>query len=70
MPAASRRPEVRRAQLNVAACAGSEPTCAMDPLAGARFAGSPLVTKNSYSAGGIGFAWILGQSSHLIPSDA
>lgn len=40
-----------------------------DALAGASFAGSPLVTKNSYWAGGFGFAWIISQSSHLIPSD-
>jgi outer membrane scaffolding protein for murein synthesis (MipA/OmpV family) len=39
-----------------------------DTLAGATFTGSPLVTKNSYWAGGFGFAWIIDQSSHLIPS--
>jgi len=40
-----------------------------DTLAGASFAASPLVTKNSYWAGGFGFAWVISQSSHLIPSD-
>jgi len=40
-----------------------------DTLRGASFADSPLVKKDSYFAGGLGFALIIGQSSHLIPSD-
>jgi outer membrane scaffolding protein for murein synthesis (MipA/OmpV family) len=40
-----------------------------DTLAGASFADSPLVTKNSYWTGGFGFAWIIRQSSRLIESD-
>jgi outer membrane scaffolding protein for murein synthesis (MipA/OmpV family) len=40
-----------------------------DTLAGASFADSPLVTKNSYWTGGFGFAWIISQSSRLIESD-
>jgi outer membrane scaffolding protein for murein synthesis (MipA/OmpV family) len=37
-----------------------------DPLAGAAFEGSPLVQRRSYWSGGIGFAWMISQSSRLV----
>jgi outer membrane scaffolding protein for murein synthesis (MipA/OmpV family) len=37
-----------------------------DTLAGASFESSPLVKSRSYWSVGIGIAWIIGQSSHLV----
>ena len=37
-----------------------------DTLAGASFESSPLVKSRSYWSAGIGIAWIIGQSSHLV----
>jgi MipA family protein len=37
-----------------------------DTLAGAVFASSPLVKRDSYWAGGLGFAWIIHQSRQLV----
>jgi outer membrane scaffolding protein for murein synthesis (MipA/OmpV family) len=37
-----------------------------DTLAGATFEDSPLVRRRSYFAGGIGFAWIFGQSRETV----
>ena len=39
-----------------------------DSLAAASFAASPLVTRDSYWTGGIGFAWMIGQSRQLVES--
>lgn len=39
-----------------------------DSLAGASFAASPLVKRESYWAGGVGIAWIIGRSSRLVES--
>lgn len=40
-----------------------------DTLAGATFAGSPLVTSQRYVAGGIGVSWIFAESSRRVPVD-
>ncbi len=40
-----------------------------DTLAGASFAASPLVRRESYWAGGFGIAWIIGRSSRLVESE-
>jgi outer membrane protein len=40
-----------------------------DTLAGASFADSPLVKRDSYWSGGIGIAWIIRQSSRLVESN-
>lgn len=40
-----------------------------DNLNGAVFADSPLVKTRNYLAGGIGFAWVLGQSSEMVDID-
>jgi outer membrane protein len=37
-----------------------------DTLRGAAFAGSPLVRSNSYWLGGVGIAWMIGESSKLV----
>ena len=37
-----------------------------DWLAGAVFDGSPLVRRNNYWSGGIGIAWIIGQSARVV----
>lgn len=37
-----------------------------DTLSGASFEHSPLVKSHSYVSAGIGIAWIIGQSSHLV----
>ncbi|HEY3783933.1 MAG TPA: MipA/OmpV family protein [Steroidobacteraceae bacterium] len=37
-----------------------------DSLAGAVFESSPLVKRNSYWAGGLGFAWIIHQSAGMV----
>ncbi len=37
-----------------------------DRLDGAAFVDSPLVQRESYWSGGIGFAWMIGQSSRLV----
>jgi outer membrane scaffolding protein for murein synthesis (MipA/OmpV family) len=37
-----------------------------DFLAGAAFVNSPLVQRNSYWSGGLGFAWVLRQSTTLV----
>ena len=37
-----------------------------DLLRGAAFASSPLVRSNSYWAAGVGFAWMIGQSSRMV----
>jgi outer membrane protein len=39
-----------------------------DTLAGASFADSPLVKRDSYWSAGIGVAWIIRQSTHLVES--
>jgi outer membrane scaffolding protein for murein synthesis (MipA/OmpV family) len=39
-----------------------------DTLRGARFESSPLVDSKNYFAAGIGFAWILGESSQRVPA--
>jgi MipA family protein len=39
-----------------------------DTLAGASFAESPLVKRDSYWSGGLGVAWIIRQSSRLVES--
>jgi outer membrane protein len=40
-----------------------------DALSGAAFAGSPLVRRQSAVFGGVGIAWIIGQSSRLVASE-
>ena len=40
-----------------------------DTLAGATYAGSPLVTSQRYVAGGIGVSWIFSESSRRVPVD-
>jgi outer membrane scaffolding protein for murein synthesis (MipA/OmpV family) len=40
-----------------------------DTLNGAVFADSPLVNRESYFAAGVGFAWILAESSTLVEAD-
>lgn len=40
-----------------------------DTLAGATFADSPLVKQQNYVAGGIGIAWLIGESSRLVETD-
>jgi len=40
-----------------------------DSLAGAAFAGSPLVKRDSYWSGGLGFVWMIGRSQRLVESD-
>jgi outer membrane protein len=40
-----------------------------DSLNGAAFADSPLVKSRSYVAGGVGVAWVLGQSSERVKVD-
>ena len=40
-----------------------------DTLAGASFAASPLVRRDSYWSGGFGIAWIIRRSSVLVESD-
>ncbi len=40
-----------------------------DTLGGASFATSPLVKRDSYWSAGFGFAWIIRQSSRLVPSE-
>ena len=40
-----------------------------DVLAGASFAASPLVRRDSYWSGGFGFAWIIGHSSRVVESE-
>ncbi|MGH8178211.1 MAG: MipA/OmpV family protein [Steroidobacter sp.] len=40
-----------------------------DVLSGAAFDDSPLVTRNSYIAGGVGVAWMIGQSKRLVETD-
>jgi outer membrane scaffolding protein for murein synthesis (MipA/OmpV family) len=40
-----------------------------DWLGGAAFMRSPLVQQNSYWAGGIGMAWMIGQSSQQVDTD-
>jgi len=40
-----------------------------DSLNGAAFADSPLVKSRSYVAGGVGVAWVLGQSSQMVKVD-
>ena len=40
-----------------------------DTLRGAAFEDSPLVTSKRYLAGGLGFSWILGESSQRVPVD-
>jgi MipA family protein len=40
-----------------------------DSLAGASFAASPLVQRDSYWFTGFGFAWILAQSDHMVTSE-
>jgi outer membrane scaffolding protein for murein synthesis (MipA/OmpV family) len=40
-----------------------------DTLAGAAFVDSPLVKRQSYLAGGIGIAWMIGESSRLVETD-
>ena len=37
-----------------------------DTLSGAVFADSPLVKRNSYVAGGIAMAWVIGESSRVV----
>jgi len=37
-----------------------------DALTGATFTSSPLVRSNSYWATGVGFAWMIGQSSRMV----
>jgi outer membrane scaffolding protein for murein synthesis (MipA/OmpV family) len=39
-----------------------------DSLAGASFAASPLVKRDSYWSGGVGFAWMLKASSRMVES--
>jgi outer membrane protein len=39
-----------------------------DSLGDASFAASPLVRRNSYWTGGVGFAWMIGQSRQLVES--
>lgn len=41
-----------------------------DTLAGSVFESSPLVTSKRYLAGGIGIAWILGESKQRVPVNA
>ncbi len=41
-----------------------------DTLAGSVFESSPLVTSRRYVAGGIGIAWILGESKERVPVNA
>jgi outer membrane scaffolding protein for murein synthesis (MipA/OmpV family) len=38
-----------------------------DTLRGAKFEESPLVTSKHYFAAGLGFAWVLGESSRRVP---
>lgn len=40
-----------------------------DALAGAVFASSPLVRRNSYWSAGIAIAWMISKSSHLVDSE-
>lgn len=40
-----------------------------DNLAGAAFADSPLVKTHNYLSGGLGIAWVLGQSSEMVHID-
>ena len=40
-----------------------------DALSGAAFDDSPLVTSKHYVAGGIGIAWMIGQSKKMVESD-
>jgi outer membrane protein len=40
-----------------------------DALSGAAFDDSPLVTSKHYLAGGIGIAWMIGQSKKMVESD-
>ncbi len=40
-----------------------------DTLAGATFVDSPLVKQQNYVAGGIGIAWMIGESSRLVETD-
>src|SRR6266513_5868326 len=40
-----------------------------DSLAGASFAASPLVRRESYWSGGFGIAWIIGRSSRVVVSE-
>lgn len=40
-----------------------------DTLSGTQFEDSPLVRKNSYLAGGIGIAWMIGESKRLVETD-
>jgi outer membrane scaffolding protein for murein synthesis (MipA/OmpV family) len=40
-----------------------------DSLAGAAFAPSPLVKRDSYWSGGVGFVWMIGKSQRLVESD-
>jgi MipA family protein len=40
-----------------------------DSLAGASFANSPLVKRDSYWSAGVGFAWLIRQSERLVESD-
>jgi MipA family protein len=40
-----------------------------DSLAGAAFAASPLVKRDSYWSGGLAFVWMIGRSQRLVESD-
>jgi len=40
-----------------------------ESLAGARFEASPLVKQKQYWSGGVGFAWMIAQSSRLVDAD-
>lgn len=40
-----------------------------DSLSGASFEPSPLVKRTDYWAGGLGVAWMISQSSHLVEAD-
>jgi outer membrane protein len=40
-----------------------------DTLQGAAFADSPLVKQRNYLAGGIGIAWMIRQSAHMVETD-
>ena len=40
-----------------------------DSLGGAAFAPSPLVKRDSYWSGGLGFVWMIGKSQRLVESD-
>jgi len=40
-----------------------------DTLSGATFQSSPLVKRNSYWSAGLGVAWMIGQSKHLVEAE-